>query len=225
MGNAASERAGAPHRVQRIVENPAPSSLASRLARVKRACEGRRIEKLRIRARRPFCRNVAGRRGWSYLLGDTAGALPAVRKECLMRLARSRLQLRLATVLFVTLGVLAITSAVRPPSAFAATLVATDADKGGSVRLKAGDILEVHLKSNPTTGYQWYVHPKSTPLMKPIGASQTQARQPGVGRPILQVFRFQAVAAGEGVVLLHYVRSWERATADEEQFGLHVSIH
>jgi predicted secreted protein len=46
-----------------------------------------------------------------------------------------------------------------------------------------------------------------------------------VGRPILQAFRFQAVAAGEGVVLLHYVRSWERATADEEQFGLHVSIH
>ena len=128
------------------------------------------------------------------------------------------------TLLFATLCAFAIVPAVCPINAFAATLVATDADKGGSVRLKAGDILEVHLKSNPTTGYQWYVHPKSTPLMKPIGASQTQARQPGVGRPIVQVFRFQAVAAGEGVVLLHYVRSWERAAAEEEQFGLHVSI-
>lgn len=139
-----------------------------------------------------------------------------------MRPARLRLQLRF---MYFLIAALAMAIAARPRIACAATLVATDADKGGSVRLKTGDILEVHLKSNPTTGYQWYVHPKSTPLMKPVGASQTQARQPGVGRPIVQVFRFQAVAVGEGVVLLHYVRPWERATADEEQFSLHVTIH
>jgi predicted secreted protein len=108
--------------------------------------------------------------------------------------------------------------------AFAANRVVSDADKGGTVQLKAGDMLEVHLKSNPTTGYMWYVHPRSTPLLKLTGQSQTQAQQPGVGRPIIQVFRFQAVAAGEGVLLLRYVRAWEKPMPSEEQFDLHISI-
>jgi inhibitor of cysteine peptidase len=111
-----------------------------------------------------------------------------------------------------------------PQPAHAATKVITDADKGASVQLKPGDILEVRLKSNPTTGYSWYVHPKSTTLLKLIGQSQTQAPQPGVGRPIFQIFRFQAVAVGEGILLLHYIRAWEKPLQMEEQFELHVSI-
>jgi predicted secreted protein len=109
-------------------------------------------------------------------------------------------------------------------SASAAVTVKTDADKGGTVHLKAGDQLELRLKSNPTTGYMWYVHPKSTALLKLIGESQTQAGEPGVGRPIFQIFRFQAVSAGDGILLLHYVRSWEKPVAEEEEFDLHVSI-
>jgi predicted secreted protein len=109
-------------------------------------------------------------------------------------------------------------------STFAASRVITDADKGASIQLKNGDILEVHLRSNPTTGYMWYVHPKSTPLLKLIGQSQTQAQQPGVGRPIFQIFRFEAVGAGDGILLLHYIRAWERPLPAEEQFDLHVSI-
>jgi predicted secreted protein len=45
-----------------------------------------------------------------------------------------------------------------------------------------------------------------------------------VGRPIFQIFRFQAVSAGNGVLLLHYVRSWEKPVLAEEEFDLHVSI-
>ncbi len=110
-------------------------------------------------------------------------------------------------------------------TASAAVKVLTDADKGGTVHLKTGDQLELHLKSNPTTGYMWYVHPKSTPLLKLLGQSQTQATQPGLGRPIFQIFKFQAVSAGDGVLLLHYVRSWEKPAADEDEFDLHVLIH
>jgi predicted secreted protein len=109
-------------------------------------------------------------------------------------------------------------------AAFAAPKVITDADKGGSVQLKTGDILEVQLGSNPTTGYMWYVQPKSTNLLKLIGQSQTQATEPGVGRPIFQIFKFQAKGPGDGILLLHYVRSWEKPAPDEEQFDLHVSI-
>lgn len=132
---------------------------------------------------------------------------------------RKRLGLNVWRWLFVV-----VTLACSVRSAIAANRVVSDADKGGTVQLKAGDTLEVHLKSNPTTGYMWYIHPRSTPLLKLTGQSQTQAQQPGVGRPIIQIFRFQAAAAGEGALLLRYVRSWEKPLPSEEQFDLHVSI-
>jgi inhibitor of cysteine peptidase len=119
-----------------------------------------------------------------------------------------------------------LAAACLQPSARAAARVVTDADKGATVQLKLGDTLEVRLRSNPTTGYQWYVHMRSTPLLRLTGQSQTSAQQPGVGRPIVQVFRFQAVSAGSGVLLLEYIRAWERppAKSNPEQFDLRVNI-
>ena len=87
-----------------------------------------------------------------------------------------------------------------------------------------GDVLEVRLSSNPTTGFDWYVHKQSTALLKLSSQSQTDATQPGVGRPIVQIFKFEPSGTGAGVLLLHYVRSWEKPDPNEEQFSLHVTI-
>jgi predicted secreted protein len=111
-----------------------------------------------------------------------------------------------------------------PIVATAATKVVTDADKGSTVELKTGDVLEVRLASNPTTGYAWYVLPQSTNLLKLTGQSQADAAQPGVGRPIVQIFDFETAGKGAGVLLLHYVHSWEKPDPNEEQYSLHVTI-
>ena len=114
--------------------------------------------------------------------------------------------------------------------AFAATKVVTDADKGGDVQIKAGDMLEVRLSSNPSTGYMWYVHPKSTALLRLTGQTQTKPPEPGegqpmvMGQPIVQVFTFQPRRKGDGILLLRYVRSWEKPMLGETQFTLHVVI-
>ena len=111
-----------------------------------------------------------------------------------------------------------------PAVTSAATKVVTDADKGGTVTIKMGDVLEVRLSSNPSTGYMWYLHKQSTALLKLTGQTQTQATQPGVGRPVVQVFDFAPKATGTGVLLLHYVRSWMNPDPNEEQFSLHLTI-
>lgn len=115
-----------------------------------------------------------------------------------------------------------------PQAANATPKVITDADKGGEVHLKIGDTLEVRLKSNLTTGYLWYVAKESTPLMKLIRQSTTepteQSTEPNVGRPVFQVFTFEPRRAGDGFLVLHYVRSWEKPVPDEERFGVHVFI-
>jgi inhibitor of cysteine peptidase len=110
------------------------------------------------------------------------------------------------------------------PRAYAATKVVTEADKGATVHLRAGDALEVRLKSNPSTGFLWYVEPKSTALLKLAGQSQTEPAGTAVGRPIVQFFRFQTEKQGDGILLLHYVRLWEKPAPGETQFELRVVI-
>lgn len=109
-------------------------------------------------------------------------------------------------------------------SSRAATIVVTDADKGNDVQMKVGDTLEVRLAANPTTGYMWFIHPKSTAMLKLIGQKEIGATEPGVGRPIVQIFNFQPRRSGDGILLLHYVRSWEKPALGEEQFTLHVIV-
>ena len=113
-------------------------------------------------------------------------------------------------------------------AALAATKVVTDADKGGVVRMKFEDRLEVRLKSNPTTGFMWYVEKESTPLLKLHHQSQTdpadQSAEPAVGRPIFQVFTFEPRHRGDGALKLHYVRSWEKPTPEDEKFEIQVVI-
>ena len=138
-----------------------------------------------------------------------------------MQPANARRQFHAALWLFPVTWLLLVLCA---PSAFAATKVVTDADKGGTVEIRMEDALEVRLSSNPSTGYMWYLEKESTPLLKLTGQSETEATQPGVGRPIEQIFEFAPKATGTGVLLLHYVRSWENADPNEEQFNLHVTI-
>ena len=127
--------------------------------------------------------------------------------------------------LFVLLAV-----ALFSQAAFAATKTITDADKGSTVHLKTGDTLELRLNSNPTTGFMWYLKKESTRLLKLAGQSETKppelaAGQPVmVGQPIVQVFEFLAKQPGDGVLLLHYVRSWEAPSPDEQQFQVHIVV-
>lgn len=111
---------------------------------------------------------------------------------------------------------------LHPNSAFAATTVVTDAEKGSDVHIKAEDTLEVRVSSNPSTGSMWYVHPKSSALLRLTGQSQTQATEPGGA--IVQVFTFQPRRRGDGILILRYVRPHQKPTLGEEQFNLHVVI-
>jgi inhibitor of cysteine peptidase len=111
-----------------------------------------------------------------------------------------------------------------PQTAFAATKAITDADKGGVVHLRMGDTLEVSLKANPSTGYMWYIEKESTPLLKLHHQTQTDVTEPGEGRPVFQVFEFEPKRGGDGVLRLHYVRSWEKPTPDDERFDIRVVI-
>jgi predicted secreted protein len=123
---------------------------------------------------------------------------------------------------FFLLPVLAV--AFTSQTAFAATKVVTDDDKGSDIQMKFGDLLEVHLKANPSAGYMWYVHPKSTALLKLDKQTQTNATEPGEDRPVIQVFIFEVKRKGDGILLMRYAQPKQRPSIGEEQFNLHLVI-
>jgi predicted secreted protein len=99
-----------------------------------------------------------------------------------------------------------------------------DTDSGKDVHLKVGDRVELHLKANPSTGFMWYLQKESTPLMKLTGQTQTQPETPMPGASVFQVFFFEAKEAGDGIMHMHYVRSWEKPTPADTIFTLHVIV-
>lgn len=129
-------------------------------------------------------------------------------------------RLRVCGSVLLLVAVLAWGNQIAP----AAIHVLSDSDKGAKIKLRRGDQLELRLVSNPSTGYSWSVHPQSTPLIKLVSQSLETSKLPGVGRPGVQIFRFEAAQKGEGVLLLHYVRSWEKLADNERQFDVQVTI-
>jgi len=60
-------------------------------------------------------------------------------------------------------------------------LVITDPDKGRSIELSEGQVLEVRLESLPTTGYKWSLDSDSTEKLKLIDQTETKPETPGYG--------------------------------------------
>ncbi|MGA3045602.1 MAG: protease inhibitor I42 family protein [Terracidiphilus sp.] len=138
-----------------------------------------------------------------------------------MRLLRSCWQREFVCRLFlpVLLAILCL-----PSSTYAATKVVTDEEKGNDVQLKVGDVLEVRLRANPSAGTMWYVHPKSTSLLKLSAETESPGTEPGADRPMIQVFTFEVKRKGDGILLMRYAPAKQKPMLGEEEYTLHVVI-
>lgn len=78
--------------------------------------------------------------------------------------------------------------------------------------MQLGQIMEITLEANPSTGYQWQLVEDGQPqLVKtevPI-ATQTAAERPMPGAPGTMRLHLQAVRTGSCDVVLEYRRPWE----------------
>src|SRR5438128_2408028 len=73
----------------------------------------------------------------------------------------------------------------------------TEKDNGKTLAAKKGDLIEVRLESNATTGFEWNVVENNAELLKPIG-KPTFVAPTGemLGAPGTQVFQFSALKSG-----------------------------
>ena len=109
----------------------------------------------------------------------------------------------------------------------AAALLAACGDDGGStveldatdslseVSLDVGDQLDVSLEANPTTGYSWELGP----LPEGLQLVSSEFEEPGgslVGAPGMQLFVFDVVGAGGGILRFEYVRVFDDPVVAEQ---------
>jgi len=91
----------------------------------------------------------------------------------------------------------------------------SEADNGKSLAVKVGEVIEITLPGNPTTGYSWVsaLTDKDKALLEEMGepaytaSSTTEGNLVGSGGTY--TFTFKAKAAGTAVIKLVYERPWE----------------
>jgi inhibitor of cysteine peptidase len=135
-----------------------------------------------------------------------------------------------AVVLVVVIAGVAAASAGCGSQANAAeTLKLTAADNGKEFAVEVGDLVQVILAGNPTTGYSWTVamDEKDAALLEPQGDpvyAQESTDPSLVGGGGTYTFTFKAVEAGQPVIRLEYARSFEQGVPPEQEFSAVVII-
>lgn len=102
-------------------------------------------------------------------------------------------------------------------------------DSGGQVEVDVGQVLVLTLESNPTTGYSWEVVDAEGSVLRQTGEPEFEAASESDPAPLgaggVEVFRFEAVGAGETRLELVYHRPWEEGVEPLETFSVQVVVH
>ena len=125
--------------------------------------------------------------------------------------------------LFVLMVFLLITAACQPAQTDPIALTAEDAGK--TIELKKGDSIQVSLKGNPTTGYNWYMVTQEPAVLEQTGEPAYKADTDKLGSPGLITLNFKAVASGKGLLQLVYKRAWETGVAPLYTYEVNLVVN
>jgi inhibitor of cysteine peptidase len=90
-----------------------------------------------------------------------------------------------------------------------------------NIMVKKGQMFQIILESNPTTGYQW-IPTFNTSIINLISHSFQPATTILMGRPGTDIFKFKAIDYGTESLKMFYKRSWEKQFATEKVFIISV---
>jgi inhibitor of cysteine peptidase len=100
-----------------------------------------------------------------------------------------------------------------------------ETDNGSTVALQVGDMVEVVLKGNPTTGYGWrtVLADEDAGILQQMGEPAYVPDSGLIGAGGTYTFVFKALKAGEALLTLVYERPWE-SVPPLETFAVTVQV-
>lgn len=110
--------------------------------------------------------------------------------------------------LFALLGILLLAGCASNNT----TTKLTPSDSGREIDTTVGQVLELKLPSNRTTGYGWVEQSAGAMILERCGEPDYEtdkAPEGMVGVGGMEVWRFKAVKVGRETLRLEYIRPWE----------------
>ncbi len=103
---------------------------------------------------------------------------------------------------------------------------------GGTANLKVGEVMEVRLDANHTTGYSWVLAPMadSVPASHAVLASEGKVQyledstENKVGVGGVEVWRFRALRAGKELLQFEYRRPWEKTAPAAKTVKFSITV-
>jgi inhibitor of cysteine peptidase len=104
-------------------------------------------------------------------------------------------------------------------------LAIDEAQTGQTVDLAVGQVIELRLKENPTTGFQWQVRRDGAPNCRVV----TDSREPGAATPLpgkggTHIWRIEGARVGICEMELAYIRPWESDRPPGTTFTVRIRV-
>ena len=134
---------------------------------------------------------------------------------------RSTLRLSLLLTLFLTLASCGNSDGAPP------TVKLAETDSGSSVVLRQGQMLEVSLPENGTTGYLWEIVPGTESILSAQGSSYAATNstdQTMVGGGGMRTFTFMAAASGSAALRIILRQPWMTNVAPAKSFEAAITV-
>lgn len=106
------------------------------------------------------------------------------------------------------------------------TIKKSEKDTGSTLEMNTGDNLEIVLKANPTTGYEWEVASVDSSILSKTGTEYKADVVPKgiVGSGGKSIHRFKAIKIGKTFLKLSYRRPFEKNVPPVKTFGITVVV-
>ena len=101
----------------------------------------------------------------------------------------------------------------------------SESDNGRTVEIAAGEVAEIRLPENPTTGFRWIVaSPQPSGCAALARSEYHPPAQSSPGAAGERVWRLRATHSGVCDIELHYMRPWQSAAGAAKRFILHLRV-
>ncbi|MFH0930015.1 MAG: protease inhibitor I42 family protein [Candidatus Moraniibacteriota bacterium] len=103
----------------------------------------------------------------------------------------------------------------------------TKQDNGKEISLKAGEIIQIELEENGSTGYVWQIDNLDKTYFELVAEEtrKTETENNLVGAPVVGVWKIKALKKGSSSVKMDYFRSWEGRESAVDHFAVDLEIN
>jgi inhibitor of cysteine peptidase len=92
---------------------------------------------------------------------------------------------------------------------------------GTEISLRTGDVVELRLQENPTTGYKWHFKAQGYPVYAVVAENYIAGgAAPGAGGT--RHWQIRAIAAGTAQIELIHARHWETEAPPAQTFTMTI---